>query len=220
MLRLKREEIGLIFELKPPFNDKFFSDLRSTIADFMKIGKKTFCYDFGDLDEMDEEVAEKFEDIISVFKSGNCALQLINISDAILAKLPQHKSFAKESVKDPASSVHFSIESQIDSEKGLAILKLGGEFMEPYSLEEFKVKSFELMEKASAIILDCKNLTHISTLAVGGFVFLKSHCDSVGKRVALCHVSQSIHSTLEMSGILHIIPVQKDLNSAIDYLKV
>ena len=214
MIKLKREESGLVFELKPPFNDKFFADLQSTINDFMKIGKKSFSYDFGTAEELTDVEAKSFEDLIPLLKKGNCSLQLVGVDDSILSKLPLHQAFAKESKKESQSSSQFLIETNVNDNEKLAILNLGGEFMEPYSLEEFKAKSFEIMERCDFIILDCSELSHISTLAVGGFVFLKSHCDSIGKKVTLCNVAPSIYSTLEMSGILHIIPVAEDLESA------
>jgi len=214
MLKLKREDSGLVFELKPPFNEKFFNDLKSTINDFMKIGKKSFSYDFGQVEELSIQEIEQFEEIISILKNGNCSLQITKASDEILSKLPKHTEFMQDSKGDSMSSDHFMIESDVLDNKDMAILNLAGEFMEPYSLEEFKNKSFEIMERCNSIILDCQELTHISTLAVGGFVFLKSHCDSIGKKVALCNVAPSIHSTLQMSGILHIIPVEDNLESA------
>jgi len=214
MIRLKRDESGLIFEIKPPFNEKFFADLKATINDFMKIGKKSFTYDFKLVEDMTVEEANQFEQVVNLLKTGNCTLKILGATESLLAKIPHHKAFSQSSLIESTSNSHFSIETTLFESENLAVLNLGGEFMEPYSLEEFKNKSFDVLGKCNSIILDCAELTHISTLAVGGFVFLKSHCDTINKKVTLCNVAPSIYATLEMSGILHIIPVAKDLKEA------
>jgi anti-anti-sigma factor len=219
MLRLKREDSGLIFELKPPFDDEFFEELKSTIRDFMKIGKKSFSYDFKHVEILEPYVAKKFEDLIPVFKAGKCSLKINNAADEVILQLPEHRIFMKSLKSDSFKHSNFSLDKTVDLKSQEAVMSLNGEFLEQETLEEFKSRSSELMEEVKSIILDFKKLNHISTIAVGGLIYLKVHCDREGKNVVICNASPSIKSTLEMSGILHIIPVFNSLREAKSFLR-
>ena len=68
-------------------------------------------------------------------------------SDDVMKVLPKHKAFTNISINESVVNSHFNIQTNLFENEKLAILNLAGEFMEPYSLEEFKAKSFEIMEK-------------------------------------------------------------------------
>ncbi|MFC1583971.1 STAS domain-containing protein [Fibrobacterota bacterium] len=205
--------------MKPPFDDKFFTELKSTIRDFMKIGKKSFCYDFRHVEALDPPVAEHFEDLIPTLSAGKCSLKIIQASDQIVEQLPAHQDFLMTSKKDTSRHTNFILESTISKSRNQAVINLKGEFIEQDALEEFKTRSIQIMEKVDSIILNFAKLNHISTIAVGGLIYLKVHCDKDGKKVAVCHIPPSIKSTLEMSGILHLIPVFSSLKQAKAHLQ-
>jgi anti-sigma B factor antagonist len=214
MLRLKREKTGLIFELKPPFNNTFFSELKSTIHDFIKIGKKSFCYDFKFVEMLEPQIAKKFEALIPDFQQCKCSLRILNASNNIIQALPSLVAIAKSSGRSESGNTHFAMDFTINNKSKEAIVRLSGEFMEQDALDKFKSTLSQVMKKSRSIILDCSKLEYISTIAVGGFIFLKVSCDREKKKVVFCQISSSIKSTLEMSGILHIIPLADTIDQA------
>jgi anti-anti-sigma factor len=200
--------------MKPPFDDKFFSELISTIRDFMKIGKKTFCYDFKNVDQIDALAARNFEEIIPLFRAGKCNLKILNASEGIFNQLPEHKKFTTTSKRELLRPLNFTLKIDVDTARKEAMAELDGEFIEQETLEEFKSKTSQLIEKVKLIILDFRKLVHISTIAVGGLIFLKVHCDRDNVKVVICNASSGIKATLEMSGILHIIPTFNSIEEA------
>ena len=88
MLKVKRTKDDLIFEVLPPFNDAFFAELRSTLNDFIKIGRKHFGFDYKHTEELDDESARKFEEIIPTIRKGGCKINVFNAPEAVALKLP------------------------------------------------------------------------------------------------------------------------------------
>lgn len=219
MLRLKRADHQLVFEFKPPFDEVFFQEFRSTINDFMKIGKKSFCYDFKHVEELSPESSVGFEDIINILKSGKCHLTIQNMNEKILSRLPEHLLYLKNQTAETSRSIFFDITHEIDNESKISIIYLSGDFIEQEGLEKFKNLALELLPKSVAIIVDFTKLRHISTTAIGGLIFLQMLFDKEKKFAGICNVQPQIKSTLDMSGILQIIPLYDTWQQAKTHIK-
>jgi len=219
MLRIKRKDNELIFELKPPFDDIFFTELQSTISDFMKIGKKSFTYDFKRVDEISPEIAEQFEIIIPTLRSGKCHLDILNSNDEIMNALPEHKLFVEKAIKEYSRSSNFELKIDVNDDTSVAIISLSGEFIDQKSLDTFKSSSTQLISQVQVIVIDFSKLDHISTIAIGGLIYLKVQCDKENQKSLICNASKPIKATLEMSGILQVFPVFDSLKEALNSIK-
>lgn len=218
MLRLKREESRLTFVITPPFDKSFFDDLTATIRDFIKVGNQAFCFDFESVKHLNPEDAHCFERIIPILQAKQCTLDVIHASSELLAAMPKLNYFVQNCKVGDQKKHKFSMETEAIAGTEYIKIKLQGDFMELDHLEKFKANAIQLLENHQALIIDCEKLSHVSTIAVGGFIFLKIHCDNTKKKIALVHISDSIEYTLDMTGILHIIPQYETLESALSSL--
>ncbi|MBF0431685.1 MAG: anti-sigma factor antagonist [Fibrobacteria bacterium] len=216
MIRLKRTGDLLVFELIPPFNEDFFIELKTTIKDFIKIGKRNFSYDFSRIDSISFQDATNFERILPLFKRDNCLLKFSAATDTIKKKLPLYMDYILNEVANFQDKGNFFIDCRLS--QNIAVINLIGEFTEQDALEEFKSKSSHYLAVSDAIVLECSELRFVSTLAIGGFVYLKIQCDKVGKEIIISNVSEAIESSLKMAGIMSIIQLTSNLDDAMNLL--
>lgn len=208
MLKIQRDPHFLVFLFEEPIDTSVFEELKATLRDFIKIGKTSFCWDFTAIKEVSTEIGAQFDSITPILQAKQCTLELRGISEKVLNQLPKTKFFVTHHQKNTAKKHRFSMDVTPSTNKGEAILQLSGDFMEIDDLEDFKTKALQLLQNHDQLVLGCNSLSHISTIAVGGFIFLKVHCDNTKKSISIAGVSDGIRYTLEMTGILHIIPVR------------
>ena len=212
MLRLRRTKKELALEFHQPLDDKHFSDLHTTLLEFIKIGKKHFCYDFKFIEDISEEEARAFEEGSTLLEENDCILKMTGANNKVLQRLPRLNRFVK---KTKNTVGQFRLECRLINK--ISLLNLSGEFMENDALEEFKAKSSQFLEVSRGMVINCQELSFISTLAVGSFVHLKKEADKAGKKLVICNVPKVILSSLEMAGISNIIPILATVESAQAY---
>jgi len=205
MLKIQRNTETIDFLFEEPLQESLFIELKEVLQDYIKLGKTHFRYDFTGLQAQQPPIFSEFDSLVPLLQAKKCTLLVQGDSYRLLDQLPKTQSFLSYLKKSFTEKHRFSLAS--GSIGNQALLEIKGDFIELQDLEDFKALALKLLQSHNKLIVNCSALQHISTIAVGGFIFLKVHCDNTQKSISLSQVSESVRYTLEMTGILHIIPL-------------
>jgi anti-sigma B factor antagonist len=81
--------------------------------------------------------------------------------------------------------------------------------------EEF---SKALSSEKNKILVDCEQLTYISSAGLGVFMANVEECEEKGSKFVLCNLTPKIQSVFNMLGLNHLIQIKNTKEEALVYL--
>ena len=100
------------------------------------------------------------------------------------------------------------MEVKIVRENGEVIARLIGRLDTPASMEIAPEMNALADEAAGTIVLDCKELSYISSSGLRIFITLRKAAAAKGGRVIVRNISNEIRSVFMMTGFLNLFEIQ------------
>ncbi len=94
-----------------------------------------------------------------------------------------------------------------ESSTGATVVALHGE-MDMYSSHELKeFVSEHFSRRASALIVDCENLSYIDSSGVGILLFTFAQSKKIGTRVWFVNIHGAVRRVIELTSLLGFLPI-------------